>query len=333
MSIRRWVWVVLSAAGILVATAFQNCSKASMSSPEMTEQSKLDLANCQTPECRAIQNGDASCSFNGAEVRHGEAVISYENSTVVFGQTCQSQTRICDNGVLSGSFQFPSCTVGSAAACLFNGKMVAHGEKVDAYLKSTEPFGGTCVKESRTCANGQLSGSYQFATCKVDEPAACLFNGKTVASGTSVVAYREAKVAFGGTCLKEVRSCLDGKLGGNYAYESCVVTAPMWVNVISKKETHAQACARVGGLVPTDKTGLNGQGICASPESQPMANGGDGALDIKFPYGVGKYSGNKRAGGQLIVREDDDEIYCYKPGQKQDDDHTDLLVAYLCVRK
>lgn len=276
-------------------------------------------------------NAPASCVFNGQTIAHGASVNAYPASAVAFGSSCRAESRTCSNGSLSGSAQFASCVVNQPRSCLFNGQTVAHGARVTAYQSSAVPFGSSCSSEARVCNDGSLGGSFQFGSCVVNQPASCLFNGKTVAHGSSIVGYKAASVKYPATCETQTRSCSNGALSGTYAAGTCAVIMPMWVNVISSTETHAQACARVGGLVPTDKSGVNGQGICAAPESQPLANGGDGAMDIVFRYGVGKYSGNRRGGGQVIVARGS-STYCYKPGQKQDNDKTDLLVAYLCLR-
>ena len=58
-------------------------------------------------------------------------------------------------------------TVGSAGSCTFNGKTVASGSSVTAYLASSAPSGQTCKSQARTCSNGALSGTYAYASCSV----------------------------------------------------------------------------------------------------------------------------------------------------------------------
>lgn len=53
----------------------------------------------------------ADCSFNGQTVAHGSSVTAYKTNSVAQGQTCQSETRTCTNGTLSGSFAHSSCSV------------------------------------------------------------------------------------------------------------------------------------------------------------------------------------------------------------------------------
>lgn len=42
--------------------------------------------------------------------------MAYPSASVAFGETCIAQNRTCDNGVLSGSNEFASCTVAAAPA-------------------------------------------------------------------------------------------------------------------------------------------------------------------------------------------------------------------------
>ena len=56
-------------------------------------------------------------------------------------------------------------TVGVTASCTFNGKTIAHGQSVNAYQSQKVAFGQTCISQTRTCTNGALSGSYQYASC------------------------------------------------------------------------------------------------------------------------------------------------------------------------
>lgn len=48
-----------------------------------------------------------NCTFNNSTVAHGQSVVAYQASSAV---TCVSQQRTCNNGVLSGSYQFAACT-------------------------------------------------------------------------------------------------------------------------------------------------------------------------------------------------------------------------------
>ena len=179
----------------------------------------FSFASCAT-------NSAAACLFNGQTIAHGQNVTAYQNSTIAYGSGCVNESRQCNNGQLSGSFSFASCTANSPAACLFNGQTVAHGQNVSAYTTSTVAYGSNCKVESRTCDNGVLSGTNTFASCQIDAPAMCLFNGQTVAHGASMNAYTTSNVAFGSTCKVESRTCNNGALSGTNAFANCQANAP-----------------------------------------------------------------------------------------------------------
>ncbi|MBY0553965.1 hypothetical protein K2P97_05520 [bacterium] len=168
-------------------------------------------------------NQPASCLFNGQTVANGETVLAYNTTNIEIGEECTSENRTCNNGILSGSFQYASCNINLPASCLFNGETIAHGASVAAYTNSTAPFGSSCSQEFRTCDNGNLSGSNQYATCAVEQPASCLFNGLTVAHGQLVPAFLNSTESYGSTCTSENRICTNGVLSGSYQYGSCVV--------------------------------------------------------------------------------------------------------------
>jgi len=165
----------------------------------------------------------ASCNFNGQLIPHGSTVSAYQSSSVGFGDTCSSQTRSCNNGSLSGTYSYSTCTVNSANSCYFNGQTVDHGNSVTAYFDSTVPYGSTCSSQQRTCDDGSLSGYYSYSSCQQEAPDTCSFNGQTIQHGGTVTAYQSSSVAYGSTCTSQTRSCDDGYLYGSYQYSSCSV--------------------------------------------------------------------------------------------------------------
>lgn len=54
----------------------------------------------------------SSCSLNGQTITSGGSITAYQSSSVGYGSQCVSETRMCANGVLSGSFSFSACSVG-----------------------------------------------------------------------------------------------------------------------------------------------------------------------------------------------------------------------------
>lgn len=170
----------------------------------------------------------------GGTLAHGNSVTAYLAATVPFGQSCTSQSRTCSNGVLSGSYQFASCTVlpPSTDCALPWGGTLPHGNSVTAYQSATVPFGSSCVSQSRTCNNGVLSGSYQYQNCSVNPPADCTLPwGGPITHGNSVFAYQAATVPFGSSCVSHLRTCNNGVLSGSYQYPNCSVNPPASCNL------------------------------------------------------------------------------------------------------
>lgn len=169
-------------------------------------------------------NAEASCLFDGKTITSGERVVAYLTSTVPAGEACKSETRDCQKGVLSGSFEYSSCEINTYRSCLFNGITVPHGQVIAAYLSSS----GSCQPQSRTCLNGALTGTGEYASCAsvAAKPSSCLFAGRTVNSGESVIAYATSMVASGVPCQSQVRTCNNGILSGSWQFSSCVVEQP-----------------------------------------------------------------------------------------------------------
>lgn len=53
------------------------------------------------------------CNFSGEWLSNGKSVTAYKRPAVVLGQKCVSESRICNSGILSGSFLFSRCVVRS----------------------------------------------------------------------------------------------------------------------------------------------------------------------------------------------------------------------------
>jgi len=219
------------------------CNPSSSQAPEQDSTvSALKATDGTTPITNiiVIPDDNDSCTFNGKVVYNNQSVDAYQNSSVPYGSQCVSEKRICNVSVLSGSFQFASCAVDQPASCLFNGKTVAHGESVDAYANSTVAYGSQCAVEKRTCNNGVLSGSSLYAACAADQPASCLFNGKTIEHGTVLKAFSSSAVKFGQLCQSEDRTCQNGVLSGSFVFESCEAGQPAACSFNGQTVAHGQ---------------------------------------------------------------------------------------------
>ncbi len=185
--------------------------------------SAIDNQTDTTPEDTTTAPTFADCAINGQTVVNGDTITTYATETVPFGQSCLAETRICSDGTLSGSYPYLACAVEEPSDCVWNETTIPSGSSVIAYAAEAVPFGQGCLAESRVCNNGQLSGSYAFATCAVAEPQSCTFDGQTIAHGDAITAYASASVAPDETCNSETRLCSDGTLSGSFSASTCVV--------------------------------------------------------------------------------------------------------------
>ena len=128
----------------------------------------VTAVNTVTPTSIVDETAPASCSLNGQTVAHGSTLLAYQASSVAFGNTCTSETRSCSDGTLSGAYTNTSCAVADAAGCSLNGQTVAHGSTLIAYQASSVAFGNTCNGETRSCSDGNLTGSYAYTSCSVN---------------------------------------------------------------------------------------------------------------------------------------------------------------------
>ena len=93
----------------------------------------------------AVSANTEICQFNNILLSSGKSVIAYQIAMVPSGQSCLSQTRTCNNGVLSGSFGTSSCSARSACEFSLGGQAVEHGASVTAHARDSVAFGGSCT--------------------------------------------------------------------------------------------------------------------------------------------------------------------------------------------
>ena len=166
-----------------------------------------------------------SCLFNNQTLANGQNVEAFLTSVAPSGGQCTNEIRNCDNGILLGDYEFASCNLAGPQSCLFNGQTVADGQSVEAFENVSVLFGTSCQRQTRTCSNGALSGTYAHSSCVVSPPVSCSFNGQEVVSGSSVVAFEAAMAPSGGSCVAESRMCNNGALSGSHQFGSCTGSA------------------------------------------------------------------------------------------------------------
>ena len=171
-------------------------------------------------------NADCAAPWGGA-VEHGQSIRAFESDTPT--GPCNAQFRRCNDGTLTGSFAFATCTPSCNSPC----GMLSEGGTCTAYQNSSAPCGGSCPSEVRTCTGGTLSGSFTNASCSVTACLNCTLDGVTVNHGNSRTFYQSSSPA--GPCSGQNRTCTDGNLSGNSSYNkaSCTAgcTGTPWGNV------------------------------------------------------------------------------------------------------
>jgi hypothetical protein len=216
-------------------TAFEYPQGSTCKPVQRTCHNGVLTGSAQFSSCNVVVpiSPELSCNFDGKTMLSNAQSIAYQEPAVPYGAVCNSELITCKNGLLSGKARYATCLVKPPPSlnCLFNGKTVANGSSVSAYMNQTSPNGSSipsCVSENRLCTNGTLSGTAQYESCAAIPPippTSCLFNSKTIANGESVSAYKYFKAPVGGSCVPQIRICKSGILDGSYPADSCVVEA------------------------------------------------------------------------------------------------------------
>lgn len=176
----------------------------------------------------AVPNGMASVDIKG-----GSNEYPTITPNAVFATCTKTDATTCNwrGNFTQVATQSNDCTAPWGAA-------VISGSGVTAYQNEIEPFGGTCMPQTRTCSGtpGVLSGTYTNQACTVAASADCaspFAGGATITNGGSVNAYSIASVPFGFTCPAfVVRTCTNGILsGGSGTFATCTVQSTRDITV------------------------------------------------------------------------------------------------------
>lgn len=177
---------------------------------------------------------DTACTLPwGGKLDSGQSVTAYQAATSV---ACVAETRVCSEGVLSGSFGFSACAAPLACVLPWGGSL-ADGQSVTAYVRKLD---SDCAAgaEVRSCRNGVLNGRAAFATCTapdITQAAGCALPwGGSLGDGQSVTAYQ---IATSAECpsAAEVRTCANGVLDGGYIYPGCSAPTGPYIELLFPK--------------------------------------------------------------------------------------------------
>ena len=113
----------------------------------------------------------ASCTLPwGGSIESGQDVTAYQADSAV---ACESETRTCTDGALSGSYTFGSCSTITYSSCTAPwGGTIDHSDSVTAFQDAVSE---TCVSQTRMCNDGSLSGTYTNENCMRDSADARVF--------------------------------------------------------------------------------------------------------------------------------------------------------------
>lgn len=178
-------------------------------------------------------------------VEHGKSVTAYNVAGAAFGWNCDSESRMCNDGTLEGSYQYQTCTLGQAVGCNSPCGTADHGGKITSYTQWSVARGNgeTCSTSQivSTCNNGKLSPTpADFCNCKVEQPLNCVGpNGENVSHFGYLTLYKFASVPGRpedgiDECPREVRQCVNGVLRKSdgspapfsYSFKKCDVIPP-----------------------------------------------------------------------------------------------------------
>ncbi len=111
----------------------------------------------------------------------------------------------------------------------------------------------------------------------------CSFNGQSVLSGNTVTAFQASSVAYGSSCVSQVRTCTNGTLSGSYSNSSCsVAAAPVTpVTPVSPSATLQNSCWMNSGVQY-----VAGQGVKSYGGQYTLIVQNDGNVVLYGPSGA-----------------------------------------------
>ena len=208
-------------------------------------------------------------------------ITAYESLSVSPSAKCKSEQRVCDDGVLSGSFKFRECVIAIDDRCYDApwGKLekgIDPGRIIVAYQKETVPFGETCAFEKQICQNGKFSGTYTHEKCIIEEPKSCTDDvWGEVKHGETRPVYKYAERQPGdSTCARNQKtvSCENGVMTSVKGYKNKECT-----------DIQAKMCDSPCGQIEHGKTCMAFRD-CGDYESRVCNNGKlSGSYELRYP--------------------------------------------------
>src|SRR3989338_7167689 len=198
--------------------------------PEVQNQLVQNKAACDRGEC--------PCDTPLGDVAHGSKITTYGKSSVACNEGCgkYAEDAICNNGKFDKQItgRFFRCEVEDCPVCSLGRNLILSGETIEVYKAESVGCEESCenVKQRRTCAGGQLSGSdeYRYFSCE-QKTCRCAFPDDSgfISLNGKVNLYSVEKAACGKRCTDylQTRRCVaagerfvvDG--GAKYRHRVC----------------------------------------------------------------------------------------------------------------
>ena len=131
----------------------------------------------------------------GGTLANGSSTTAFAAYSAPFGSSCQSQTRTCSNGTLTGSYSAASCSVQAPANCGAGVVRWGTGNFCSSNATATSHSGSTLLTNtaagaagtsSAMCSNGSWSVSSSSCDSNLIAPAALNATDGTVQAGINV---------------------------------------------------------------------------------------------------------------------------------------------------
>jgi len=192
---------------------------------------------CNTP-VQAIQTQQIQSQFCTPLAAQTQTLSCPSGQT---GSITQTRTSSCAAGATTPSWSgwtnsAGSCITPTASCATPWGTTVTHGGYVTAYQASSVASGGQCVSQTRTCANGQLSGTYTYSTCT------------PTASPTCTPLTTETRTA---ACASGQTGSITQTRTSSCATDAASPTWSAWTNSASSCVTPTASCTTPWGTTVT----------------------------------------------------------------------------------
>lgn len=166
-ALQRQIAALIAAKGVTTGPVIARTLSFGIKGDDVTELQKFLISQgALTPDSATGYFG----RLTEAAVRQFQSTHGLETVGIVGPKTRALLERFSPGGNSGGGEGRPIITPPpSAQSCVWNGGILPSGQSVTAYQSSSVPFGQSCTSQTRTCANGTLSGTYAYGECSVQQ--------------------------------------------------------------------------------------------------------------------------------------------------------------------